>query len=105
MQEKQFLFAVPLLCFGALATTSAFKSGEDAEGSGASTATERKTSSDDRGNFMRQSPGIRAERDETDWGLGSGHISQLRRHDDPARAGDRTPFDLLRRARARSTRS
>lgn len=63
---------------------------------GASPPQERSESDDDR-LHLRQSPGAVAERPPTDWGLGEHHGSNLPAYP-PAKAGDRTPFDLWRYA-------
>jgi cytochrome c peroxidase len=48
--------------------------------------------------YLRQSPGAEGPaRAEHDWGLGDGHASRLKPYP-PAKAGDRTPFDLWRYA-------
>jgi cytochrome c peroxidase len=43
--------------------------------------------------YLQQSPGAGAIRPQGDWGLGDGHVSQLRPYP-PGKPGDRTPFDL-----------
>jgi cytochrome c peroxidase len=57
-----------------------------------------KESAADAATYLRQSPGASVDRGDYDWGLGDAHISQLMPYPEPAREGDRTPFDLWRYA-------
>jgi cytochrome c peroxidase len=49
------------------------------------------------GDYLRQSPGARANDEGNDYGLGDSHASRLKPYP-PGKAGDRTPFDLWRYA-------
>jgi cytochrome c peroxidase len=57
---------------------------------------EHLTPDSDAATYLRQSPGAHVDRGDNDWGLGDGHISKLIPYPQPAREGDRTPFDLWR---------
>ena len=76
----------------AAAKTSAAESGQEA-----AEATAYVVDADDKGNFMRQSPGVLSGRKPTDWDLGPSHASKLLPLPELGE-GDRTPFDLWRYA-------
>lgn len=64
---------------------------------GSATEAAYASAEEDSPNFMRQSPGVRAARDDTDWGLGPNHVDRLEVLPRAGCGGD-TPFDIWRYA-------